>query len=53
MEMEYAGENRPHLLRRGIFKIHPEEQIRVRQQRRHEEQVNVLGVQPALDGKGK
>src|ERR1017187_6166892 len=53
MEMEYPGENRLHLLRRGIFKIHPEEEVRVRQQRGHEEQVNALIVQPALDGKGK
>ncbi len=53
MEMKHAGENRLHLLRRRVFKVHPEKQVRVRQQRRHEEQINVPRVQASLRGEGK
>ena len=38
-------------LRGGIFEVNPQEQLGVRQQRRHQEQLDVLAVQPALGSK--
>ena len=38
-------------LRGGIFEVNPQEKLCVRQQRRHQEQLDVLAVQPALGRK--
>ena len=36
---------------RGMLEVHPEKQVGVAQQRRHQEHVNVLAVQPPLSRK--
>jgi hypothetical protein len=38
---------------RGFLKVDPEEQIRVRQKRRHQEHRNVLGMQTTLRRKSE
>ena len=51
VEMEHVLQHILGLLRRRVLQVHPEEQVRVAQQRRHQEHLDVLAVQPALSCK--
>jgi hypothetical protein len=51
MKMEDVFEEKISLLWSRILEVNPQEQLGVRQQRRHQEQLDVLAVQPALGRK--
>ena len=51
MKMEDVFEEKIGLLRSRILEVNPQEQIGVHQQRRHQEQIDVLAVQSALGRK--
>jgi hypothetical protein len=49
--MEDVFEEEISFLRRGILEVNPQKQLGVRQQRRHQEQLDVLAVQLAFGRK--
>ena len=53
MKVEDVFQNKFGLGRCRLLQIQPEKKIRVRQQRRHEERLDVLAVKLALGGEGK
>jgi len=53
VEMEHALEQLAGVLRAGVLEVHPQEEVGVRQEGRHEEQVDVPGMQPPGGGEGE
>jgi hypothetical protein len=53
MKMKNLFQHRLALLWCRFFQVHPKKEIGVGQQGRHQKDVKVLGVQPALSGKRK
>ena len=47
VEMEDPAQDLPRLFRRGILQIHPQEQVGIRQQTRHQKDIDVLRMQLA------
>ena len=53
VEVEHALEQLAGVVRRRVLQIHPQEQVGVRQEGRHQEQVDVPGMEPSGGGEGE